>query len=52
MPYNEVTITSEDNFIELNCIYISEYWYDDYDNKDIVWVNSNQLGLYRVNCNM
>ncbi|XP_060872794.1 uncharacterized protein LOC132946753 [Metopolophium dirhodum] len=49
MPYNEVTMTSENDVIELNCIFISELMYED---LDIVWVKSNQLDLHRVDCNM
>jgi len=49
MPYNEVTMTSENDVIELNCIFIRERMYED---LDIVWVKSNQLGLHRVDCNM
>jgi len=48
MPYNEVTIASENDAIELNCIFINELKYDD---LLIVWVKSKQLGLHRVDCN-
>lgn len=48
MPYNEVTPASENDVIELNCIFISELKYED---LLIVWVKSKQLGLYRVDCN-
>lgn len=49
MPYNEVSMTSKNDVIELNCIFTSEL---KYENLDIVWVKSNQLGLHRVDCNM
>lgn len=48
MLYNEVTMASENDVIELNCIFISEFEYED---LDIVWVKSNQLSLHRVDCN-
>jgi len=49
MPYNEVTMTNENDVIELNCIFINELQHED---LDIIWVKSNQLSLHRVNCNM
>ncbi|XP_050060956.1 uncharacterized protein LOC114129897 isoform X2 [Aphis gossypii] len=47
--YNEVTMTSENDVIELNCIFISELKYED---LDIVWLKSYELGLHRIDCNI
>jgi len=48
MSYNEVTPASENDVIELNCIFISKLEYED---LLIVWVKSKQLSLHRVDCN-
>lgn len=47
--YNEVTITNEENVIELYCIINDELQYED---LDITWLKSNEPMLHQVNCNM
>lgn len=42
-------MTTENDVIELNCIFISELEYED---LDIVWLKSYELDLHRINCNM
>jgi hypothetical protein len=49
MSYNEVTMTIENDVVELNCIFIDELMNED---LDIVWLKSNQLGLHQIDCNM
>lgn len=49
MPYNEVTMTNEEDVIELNCIINNELQYED---SDIAWLKSNQPVLHKINCNM
>lgn len=47
--YNEVTITNEEDVIELYCIINDELQYED---LDITWLKSNEPMLHQVNCNM
>jgi len=49
MPYNEITMTNEEDVIELNCIINNELQYED---SDIAWLKSNQPILHKINCNM
>jgi len=42
-------MASENDVIELNCIFISELKYED---LDIVWLKSYELGLHRIDYNM
>ncbi|XP_026805571.1 uncharacterized protein LOC113548730 [Rhopalosiphum maidis] len=49
LSYNEVSMTIENDVVELNCIFIDELMNED---LDIVWLKSNQLGLHRIDCNM
>lgn len=40
-------MTNEEDAIELNCIFNYDLEYED---LDIVWLKSNQLILYQINC--
>lgn len=48
MAYNEITMTNEEDVVELNCIF-HEFQYKD---LEIIWLKSNQLVLHKINCNM
>lgn len=49
MSYNEVTMTSEEDVIELNCMINNKFIYE---NLDIIWLKSNEPVLHKINCNM
>jgi hypothetical protein len=49
MSYNEVTMTSEEDILELNCIINNELQYED---LDIAWLKYDQPMLHKINCKM
>ncbi|XP_025192604.1 uncharacterized protein LOC112592664 [Melanaphis sacchari] len=49
MSFSEVTMTNENDVIELSCIFMDDLMDKD---LDVVWLTSNQLSLYRIDCNM
>lgn len=49
MLYNEVTMTNEEEIIELSCITNNELQYED---LDIAWLKYDPPILHKINCKM